>query len=774
MPSRANSNNHPRPSADNPFFHVAFSAGDVSNEGTAGGGTTEFCEPDDAYRAQLNRTVAIAGEIVAMNAGKYPNIPTVLAVRVRPEAIAKSHRPLALVKIADMPVIGHGAMDEMLVEATPREIGLLSDAVATRNSKAIRANLSAISEIVAWDVRAKLPRALRTEKPEAVRATLRATGRLWIKLFRYRNDVVQASSITAVDKLLRGGETIRQVLPQLKGPPVYIVDAGATLSDETLDALLAFPGVRSLAPEPQAAAEPGHAVQVQMAESTFERRPPPDAPIVAIFDTGVHPAATLLAPWVSSTETFITGVDTNYEHGTMVASLVADAHGLNEHHASFPITACRVHDVCGLESSSARIGDLILRLRQALANRPDIRVWNLSLGTSFGVGDDGFSELAQELDTLSDLYSVLFVVAAGNYVDEPRRGWPCDDSFMNRISSPADSVRALTVGAITHADSKLSYVAAGEPASYTRRGPGPVFTSKPDVVQVGGGFEVPWNANVLGIKVLSTNNGVIRDAGTSFAAPIVAAMAAQTWHALGNAPREHGLTPSPTLIKALMIHSAELASPPRDPLYRRYYGSGVPKDPMTALYDGPDSFTLVFEADMTKGTKWRKAPYPIPPSLLVDGKFRGEVIMTAVYAPPVDGSTGAEYVRANVEVGFGTLEPDEDGHPQFKGRLPMKGEKGTDGFEKAQIEHGGKWSPVKVHRKVFSGVSGTQWALQASMILRANEPMGQEAMRTVIIVTLRSVDGHDDIYNEGARALTAVNWVTQALPIHVPINVVVR
>lgn len=392
----------------------------------------------------------------------------------------------------------------------------------------------------------------------------------------------------------------------------------------------------------------------------------------------------------------------------------------------------------------------------------------------YSVADDNFSDLAQELDSLSDRYNVLFVVAAGNYVLEPRRGWPCHGGYADRISSPADSVRALTVGAVTHMESPIGYVAAGEPASYSRRGPGPVFTPKPDVVHVGGGLEMPWTPDVLGVKVLSPNNVIVRNAGTSFAAPIVAAMAAHTWQALGAAPRLHGLTPSPALVKALIIHSAELASPIRSPLHRRYYGAGVPSDPMAALYDSPDSFTLVFESDLSPGTKWRKAPYPIPSSLLVDGKFRGEVVMTAVYAPPLDSSTGAEYVRANVELGFGLLEPDEDGVLQFKGQVPMKGEEGADGMEKAQVEHGGKWSPVKIHRRVFTGVTGTDWTLQASMMRRASEPVSQDPLRTVIIVTLRSVDGHDDIYNEGVRALAVTNWITQTLPIRVPINISVQ
>lgn len=772
MPRETKATRPPKPRSENPFFHVAFSPGDVFGVETTGGGPREFFDVDDAYRARLNQTVLAASELVASNASRYPGIPTVLAVRLRPEAIAKSHRPMALAAAADMSVIGHAEIHEMLVEATPREVRLLTEVISTRNTKAIRANLSAISDVAAWTMQAKLPGLLREASPAMARSCLRETGRIWIKLFKYRDAEVQATAVAALDAVLNAGEARGIVLPQLKGPPIYVVEAGAALSDATLEAVIAFPGVRSVQPEPQASVAPGESVAVLSPDSTFKRHPPADAPVVAVFDTGVHPGATLLTPWVSSTETFITNLDTNYEHGTMVASLIADAHGLNEQHAQIPSTGCRVHDVCGLESTKANVGDIIQRLREALIKRPDIRVWNLSLGAA-AVGDSGFSEFAQELDALSDKHNVLFVVAAGNYLDVPRRGWPCAGGLADRISSPGDSIRSLTVGAVAHLDSATSFVAIGEPANYSRRGPGPVFTPKPDLVHVGGGLEHPWKADALGIKVLAPNNGVLRSVGTSFAAPIVSAMAAQTWRALGHGNRQYGLIASPTLVKALLIHSAELSSPARPPEHRRYFGAGMPSDPMAVLFDSSNSFTLVFEVDLVTGTKWRKGQYTIPASMLAGGKLSGEVVLTAVYSPPVDAAAGAEYVRANLEVGFGTLEPDDDGVTQFRGRVPMKWEQGSDGLESAQVEHGGKWSPVKIHRKVFSGTSGSNWALQASMMRRANEPPAEAPMRAVIIVTLRSINEDGDIYNEGARALASANWVTQSLPLTVPINVTI-
>jgi hypothetical protein len=274
--------------------------------------------------------------------------------------------------------------------------------------------------------------------------------------------------------------------------------------------------------------------------------------------------------------------------------------------------------------------------------------------------------------------------------------------------------------------------------------------------------------------VLAPNNTRVRSAGTSFAAPIVAAMAAHTWQAMdvGVGRRTHALDVTPTMVKALLIHAAEVSSPARTPRERRYFGSGWSLDPLSALYDADDSFTLMFEAELAGNMKWRKTPYPIPASLLVGGKLKAEVIITAVYAPPLDSNAGSEYVRANVELGFGVLAPDDDGVLQFKGRVPMEGETGTTGYEQQQVEHGGKWSPVKVLRRTFpQGVSGLQWALQASMMRRAFEPPMAEPLRVVIIVTLRSLSGQTNVYAEGLQALSSTNWAHQQLPAHVPVHV---
>lgn len=59
----------------------------------------------------------------------------------------------------------------------------------------------------------------------------------------------------------------------------------------------------------------------------------------------------------------------------------------------------------------------------------------------------------------------------------------------------------------------------------------------------------------------------------------------------------------------------------------------------------------------------------------------------------------------------------------------------------------------------------------AGVSVTARHDRAQEPVRAVIIVTLRSLDEDGDIYNEGARALASANWVTQAPPLTLPINV---
>lgn len=749
----------PLPNAANPFQQIAFDRRDLQGIQPGGGPKREFVPVDAAYRQALVATLDGATQQVVGQMQAHPHLLAPLMFRLRHEAIAKSHRPVTVVEEAGLIPAGHERVEEMLVGAHGGSIAALRSIILERDIATVRANLSAIVRIESWGPAQR--------NPEGTLA-VQQQGRALLRFFRYANDAANARLFEAIKGLLGHLGLKHRFFRQGRHGWFFASLLDTTdVSDEKLDALLAFPGLRRLTPEPrlQSTATVVPAAAAASAAPVSHLAPPvPGLPTVAVFDTGTAAAAADLRPWIVGTKTYVLPPDTDHQHGTHVASLVAGAHGLNAGHGDFPPLGAMVYDVCGLETGSGSyVGDLITRLEDAIKGRPDVRVWNLSLGTPFGCDEQIFSEFAQALDLFSDQYNVLFVVAAGNYLNEPRRTWPVVQTLQDQVCIPGESVRALTVGSVCHLGAEDALNQVGEPAAYSRRGPGPVFTPKPDIVHIGGNVHAPWNSGSAGVAVLTADNRKARSFGTSFAAPIASSMATHAWAAIAGGA---GLTASPALVKALMIHGAQLSSPAYTPWERRYYGAGLPRDVLSALYDCDDSFTLIFESRLVPGLRWRKAPYPIPAGLMVDGKLRAEVIITAVYAPPLDGNAGSEYVRANVELGFGTLEGDI-----IHSKVPLKGEDGSDGYESAQVEHGGKWAPVKVHRKSFpNGSSGDRWALQARMYRREYEPQLADGLVVYVLCTLRSLDGNIHIHEQGMRALATTNWASQNLPARVPVQ----
>lgn len=739
----------------NPILKIPFSRSDLGAIEGGGGGAKELVEVTADYRRSLVRDLNSTKNYLQSKLDGHPRSLGTIVFKLREQAIAKSHRPNKLTREAGLQNAGHGKIDEMLVAAHAGSFDALESIILHRNIKAIVANLSAIERIEPWDEARKIP---------GGRDTLFSATNILIRLFQYSGEDATDFNHDNVLDILDDNEVNYITIRQRRGPPLIRVMDISEHDDYVLELLIEHPGVRTLMPEPKYSAFPVSASNTE--GNNLDNFPVPHAelPLVAVFDTGASPVAASISPWIASRETYVLPPDTRYEHGTMVSSLVAGANFLNDGHSWLPETQSKVHDVCALDEDGSFISDLILRLTDAVSKRPDIKIWNLSLG-GHPCSEHLFSDFAMTLDKLSDQFGILFVVAAGNYLDEPIRTWPNPDSLNGKdlISSPGESVRALTVGSISHIDSTDALSSLGTPTPYTRRGPGPVFTPKPDITHAGGGVHAPWSAGASSLKVMGPDNRVYSNFGTSFASPIVASLAAHTWQKIATNP---DFSVSPSLVKALLIHSAQLSSPDYSPNERRYYGAGLPEEVIETLHDSDDRFTLTFQTFLVPGMRWRKDNYPIPASLIQDGKFKGEIIITAAYAPPLDPNAGSEYVRANVELSFGLIE-----NNSMKGKVPMEGEIGQSGYESAQIEHGGKWSPVKIHRKSFSrGIASGNWALQAKATLRANEPALREPLPVTIIVTLRSLDGNSHVYSDGVRALNSKNWAHSQLPVRVPIN----
>ncbi len=145
---------------------------------------------------------------------------------------------------------------------------------------------------------------------------------------------------------------------------------------------------------------------------------------------------------------------------------------------------------------------------------PNVRVINISIGDRSHPLDREMSSWARLLDWLSWKYNVLFIVSAGNHLQEIELNVPratlntltdadrekavveaqAEDTRHRRLLSPAETVNGLTVGAL-HSDASAPtpnpnlidpHSRTGLPSPVSAHGPGYRRAIKPDILLAGG------------------------------------------------------------------------------------------------------------------------------------------------------------------------------------------------------------------------------------------------------------------------------------------------
>lgn len=204
-------------------------------------------------------------------------------------------------------------------------------------------------------------------------------------------------------------------------------------------------------------------------ESEGERRKrsfpyPSNEPTIGVIDTPFDSNA-YFSQWVESHDCLeLASIeDEDRRHGTEVTSLIVDGPGLNpeldDGCGHFRVRHFGVCKANGFSSSA-----IIHHVTRIIAENPDIKVWNISLGSDREIERNSMSPEASILDELQTKYDVIFVIAGTNI--PPRK------PLTTMIGAPADSLNSLVVGAVD---------AQGKVPSYSRRGPVLGFFTKPDV-----------------------------------------------------------------------------------------------------------------------------------------------------------------------------------------------------------------------------------------------------------------------------------------------------
>lgn len=326
-------------------------------------------------------------------------------------------------------------------------------------------------------------------------------------------------------------------------------------------------------------------------------KPPADAPAVCVIDSGIQETHPLLEEAIDreTSRCFLPAVDArdvgDYVerggHGTRVAGAVLygrDVPSEGNYVGSYWIQNARVLDrTCRMPESlppPAATRAAVLHFHEGPRRT---RIFNQSINTEGPCRQRHMSAWAAELDLLSAQHDVLIIQSVGNVPLSEASGLPNLQQYQRsdmayptylrqggvRIANPAQSLHALAVGSIAKAtfrsESWRTFARKpGDLSAFSRTGFGLWGSIKPDVVEFGGdavvsvddpttvaqGGLIPECCPLLVRSTLGEPGPLVNReiAGTSYAAPLVANIAAELQSLVPNGTAQ--------LYRALIVQSA--------------------------------------------------------------------------------------------------------------------------------------------------------------------------------------------------------------------------
>lgn len=688
------------------------------------------------------------------------NIPAIGKVTVKPEAIAKSHKPDDLCR--NCPIIGSEDLNEIYIKVKKKSIQETVQLVMNPPSIKFKANMTAVSDIQPIKANEKITSSLILA---AQNDFLSIKNSIKVKIFDFDDDFDNAQiwdyvnrKITSLGlhencELIAYGEHIKFLKMEVNSYE-DIIKIASINGVKSVDFFQEY----SLPKDDFSSADLQMLLECEYTDTEVS---------IGIIDGGISDDNPYLQPYIVAREEYISKVYQNPHHATFIASTIQYGNLLNGINSS-TCHRFKFVDIVAMPNGDKNFGptdsiseyDLMDIIEEVMDKHShSTKIWNISLGIENKPCSGTMSDLGMFLDYIQDKYHVQMFVSSGNINDLPLRTWPPQSGLgeHDRMISPGDSVRAITVGSVALFESDDSIVKFNEPSPFSRRGPGANYIVKPDIVDYGGNLSATYCIDGLGVRGLDPQGNIIEGNGTSYSNPRALQKFASIY--------EEMVEPNLLLAKAMLVHSARMNSRElldEKPNNIKYYGFGIPSPNIQEILQcSEDEVTLVFKQKISQGSHLEMYDFPYPKSLIQNGKYIGEIGMTLAYLPPLDEKYGREYCRTNIDVSFGTYSYLQNGKIDYNGQVPLE-TKWDEKFEVARVEHGFKWSPIKsYYRKLKNGIKlADGWKLRIDMTARNGIYVPSQEF--VLIVTIKDPNGND-IYSEIVTGLRERGYITNNL-----------
>ena len=767
---------------------------DIDDRNTEGGGDVRIPQWANMSQVASKATAIISSmknisKIIEDKKKVNDYIPTVMAVKLNPNATAKNYRESIanIFNHEEINLIGIQNDDKILIKFDnlsdlDKAQRRIETACITSSNLIIKIAIAAIDSFDSFE----------TE----IDSSICEGDTLKIKLFDYQDKSLNNILKIAFLNFCKQHKIEVENAGYISQPAIYKI---SHVTEDSLTTLKQFEGIRNISQMPKFECEEN---PVMFASDIPVKRPSSNGsyPIVGVLDSGISDISHL-SPWLlpERSITHLDESDIDRNHGTAVASVIEYSDEL-EPMSNTENEGCFLVDFPVKDKTDFQFENEILQnVREAIKSNPDIKIWNMSIGSKSTSKTDEFSDYGIELDAIQQQYGVLICKSCGN----------CENYKINapvsRIAESADSIRSLVVGSIAQAKHEYDLAEINEPSPFSRIGPGPAFLVKPELVHYGGNVGIDGSGEPTQTPVLAFNaTGELSEfVGTSFSTPRITSIAANIAHKLGDSF-------NPLLVKALLIHSAKypqnIEMNYADKL--KYMGFGMPSNANMILHNDQNEITLIMQDTIQKGHYTEILDFPFPESLFdEDEYFKGCITVTLVTDAILDSSQGAEYCQSNINVYLGTYDSkcerdmsrsnvknpigaiDKKNllNQSLYGQKVIKDTTGPFSSERMLLTYGDKFQPVKKwcvdleemnsspkqkylpsNRKWYLKLEGLFRQFTESKYTRDFETPSQDYC---LIITIKDKDKHCPVYDEVTQRLNTFGFVCNDIQITESIHV---
>lgn len=795
---------------------------------SAGGSATEFFEErDEAFVAHKQAITSQLKQVRSQLLNSSAGPVGFLKVRMREEALAKSHRPVKKIfHPNNAPIAGSSGEGELIVQVSPQSIHQALSQVSQAEEQLQyrpkrdkpdeleaapsreRSELGAIQSIQLWGAPDR--RTFSTDEalkwlgedgvPKAYRVDLFDT--IEPIALSLRQEFVAASDLignlmTQLDEDLACGyvgalfrpdpgsmqrlyiwllpdpserffvrsSQLDKVFAELSTPTLQIEH-----HQSLLDILGKHPAVRRISLPPALRTSAQASSPQRMPRQFLQSMPQVGAeyPVVGIIDGGI---GSLHAAWAQYASQGVPPSHAVTTHGCEIAGLLVAGQTLNGTAISPEPDGCLLADIAMVPHDAFYDRNYRSDLDFVLTIEQEVKAAKATVGARVfcfshnfenppGQGGPRYPDLSAGLDRIAREQDVIFVVSAGNTKPgNGRKEW-CLDSLTvlsdlasvnnDDITAPADALFAVAVGAL-NPPSVGAHVHLA-PARYSRRGRFPQHFVKPDVVHFGGVCQTTSLATGL---TSTSSAGMLCDVhGTSYSGPLAAKTLARLDMLTGSQLPREALT-------ALLIQGARQPACLNDVskrVARQLVGFGLPASSEELIAGAPHEATILFYDDM-QDKKDLFFNFDWPASLVINGKCRGEALLTLVYTPPIEDVHDDELVRINLEAVLHQRHKKGDWNKQSVDSFATEKSKTVSAREKHLIEEGLKWGTVKQVRFASpKGVgSSSEWRICIKYLTRASEQFPSAGIPFAAVLTIKDPQGAQPVYQDMKIGLTSRN-----------------